>query len=133
MPVGDREGTAAQGHSERALILDRLRRLRACPLQPAAQPLSLPRGIPQPIVKPVLSSFRENAEAGSLISYGFDRIGLFHDIAGYVDRIARGGKPAEMPIEQSSRYHLAVNMRTAAALGLGLPDTFVARADQVIE
>ncbi|HEY1385569.1 MAG TPA: ABC transporter substrate binding protein, partial [Dongiaceae bacterium] len=129
------EVRAAAGYADTFAAMDDARGqplvLMASPIflrdrEPVAQVL-LARKIPS------IAAFRENAEAGSLISYGFDLVGLFHDIAGYVDRIARGGKPAEMPIEQSSRYHLAVNMRTAAALGLALPDTFVARADQVIE
>jgi ABC-type uncharacterized transport system substrate-binding protein len=82
---------------------------------------------------PSIAAFRENTEAGTLISYGFDLIGLFGDIAGYVHQIARGGRPAEMPIEQSVRFHMAVNLKTAATLGISLPDTFVARANEVRE
>jgi hypothetical protein len=82
---------------------------------------------------PSIAAFRENTEAGTLISYGFDLIGLFGDIAGYVHQIARGAKPAEMPIEQSARFHMAVNLKTATALGISLPDTFVARANEVLE
>jgi putative tryptophan/tyrosine transport system substrate-binding protein len=82
---------------------------------------------------PSIAAFRENTEAGTLISYGFDLIELFGDIAGYVHQIARGAKPAEMPIEQSVRFHMAVNLKTAAALGISLPDTFVARANEVRE
>jgi putative ABC transport system substrate-binding protein len=68
-----------------------------------------------------------------LISYGFDLVGLFRDIAGYVNQIARGAKPSEMPIEQSLRFHMAVNLKTAALLRVSLSDAFVARADEVIE
>jgi len=82
---------------------------------------------------PSIAAFRENTEAGTLISYGFDLIGLFGDIAGYVHQIARGAKPAEVPIEQSVRFHMAVNLKTATALGISLPDTFVARANEVLE
>ena len=82
---------------------------------------------------PSIAAFRENTEAGALISYGFDLVGLFRDIAGYVHQIARGAKPAGMPIEQSSRYHMAVNLKTAASLGVSLSDTFVARANEVRE
>ena len=82
---------------------------------------------------PSVTAFRENTEAGALISYGFDLIGLFRDIAGYVHQIARGAKPSETPIEQSSRFHLAVNLKTAASLGISLSDTFVARANEVRE
>jgi putative tryptophan/tyrosine transport system substrate-binding protein len=82
---------------------------------------------------PSIAAFRENTEAGALISYGFDLNGLFRDIAGYVHQIARGAKSSEMPIEQSLRFHIAVNLKTAASLGVPLPDAFVARADEVIE
>src|SRR6266550_2222856 len=60
---------------------------------------------------PSIAAFRENFEAGALISYGFDLMGLFYDIAGYVHQIARGAKPSETPIEQSSRFHMAVNLK----------------------
>jgi putative ABC transport system substrate-binding protein len=82
---------------------------------------------------PSMSAFRENAAAGALMSYGIDLNGLFADIADYVDRIARGQKPAEMPIEQSTRFFMAVNLKTAAALGLSLPMAFTARANEVFE
>ena len=82
---------------------------------------------------PSFAAFRENTEAGALISYGFDLIGLFRDIAGYVNQIARGAKPSEMPIEQSLRFHMAVNLKTAASLGVSLSDSFVARANEVRE
>src|SRR5262249_52462148 len=57
-----------------------------------------------------------NMEAGALISYGFDLMGLFYDIASYVHQIARGAKPSDMPIEQSPRFYMAVNLKTAASL-----------------
>ena len=82
---------------------------------------------------PSVAAFRENTATGALTSYGFDLIGLFRDIAGYVHQIARGAKPSEMPIEQSLRFHMAVNLKTAAALGITLPDSFIARANEVIE
>ena len=82
---------------------------------------------------PSMCAFRENAAAGALMSYGIDLNGLFIDIADYVDRIARGQKPAEMPIEQSTRFFMAVNLKTAAALALSLPMAFTARANEVFE
>jgi putative ABC transport system substrate-binding protein len=82
---------------------------------------------------PSISAFRENAEAGALMSYGIDLVGLFVDIAGYVDRIARGAMPAQMPIEQSSRFYMTVNLKTATLLGLTLPVAFTARANEVFE
>jgi putative ABC transport system substrate-binding protein len=80
-----------------------------------------------------VAAFRENVEAGALISYGFDLMGLFYDIAGYVHRIAGGAKPSDMPIEQSPRFYMAVNLKTASFVGISLSDAFVARANEVIE
>jgi putative ABC transport system substrate-binding protein len=109
------------------------------------QPIILPAGpiflrervtIAQALLErriPSIAAFRENAEAGALISYGFDLMGLFYDIASYVHRIAGGAKPSDMPIEQSPRFYMAVNLKTAASLGVSLSDVFVARANEVIE
>jgi putative ABC transport system substrate-binding protein len=72
-------------------------------------------------------------EAGALISYGFDLMGLFYDIASYVHQIAQGANPSDMPIEQSPRFYMAVNLKTAVALGISLSDAFIARANEVIE
>jgi putative ABC transport system substrate-binding protein len=82
---------------------------------------------------PSISAFREVAEAGAMMSYGVDLMGLFRDIADYVDRIARGGKPAEMPIEQTTRFHMTVNLKTAASLNVSLSYAFAARANEVFE
>jgi putative ABC transport system substrate-binding protein len=82
---------------------------------------------------PSMSAFRENAEAGALMSYGIDLVGLFADIADFVDRIAKGAHPAEMPIEQSTRFHMAINLKSAATLGISLPVSFTARANEVFE
>src|SRR6516165_5677868 len=82
---------------------------------------------------PSIAAFRENMEAGALISYGFDLMGLFYDIASYVQRLAAGAKPSDMPIEQSPRFYMAVNLKTAALLGVSLSDVFIARANEVRE
>jgi putative tryptophan/tyrosine transport system substrate-binding protein len=82
---------------------------------------------------PSIAAFRENMEAGALISYGFDLMGLFYDIASYVQRLAGGAKPSDMPIEQSPRFYMAVNLKTAALLGVSLSDVFIARANEVRE
>jgi ABC-type uncharacterized transport system substrate-binding protein len=82
---------------------------------------------------PSITACRENAEAGALISYGFDLMGLFYDIASYVHRIAGGAKPSDMPSEQSPGFYIAVNLKTAASLGVSLSDVFVARANEVRE
>jgi putative ABC transport system substrate-binding protein len=82
---------------------------------------------------PSIAAFREMAEAGAMMSYGVDLAGLFRDMGIYVDRIAKGGRPSDMPIEQTTRFHLTINLKAAASLGISLSNAFAARADEVIE
>ena len=82
---------------------------------------------------PSVAAFRELAQAGALMSYGVDLVGVFEDVAVIVDQVAKGRKPAELPITQSSRFHLAINLNTARALGVDLPPTLLASADEVLE
>ncbi|PYN30337.1 MAG: hypothetical protein DME01_27780 [Candidatus Rokuibacteriota bacterium] len=89
--------------------------------------LSLERQIP-------LTSHRKAlVEQGALFSYGPDFVAVGQDIAGYVDRILKGAKPADLPVQQVARLELVINLRTARALGLTIPQSVLLRADQVIQ
>jgi putative tryptophan/tyrosine transport system substrate-binding protein len=89
--------------------------------------LSLERQIP-------LTSHRKAlVEQGALFSYGPDFVAVGQDIAGYVDRILKGAKPADLPVQQVARLELVINLKTAKALGLTIPQSILLRADQVIE
>jgi len=76
---------------------------------------------------------REYAEAGGLIGYGADILGLYRRAAYFVDRILKGAKPADLPIEQPTKFELIVNLKTAKALDLAIAETFLVRADEVVE
>jgi putative tryptophan/tyrosine transport system substrate-binding protein len=82
---------------------------------------------------PTISDFREYVEAGGLISYGPNFPDLFRRAAELVDKVLRGTKPGDIPVEQPTKFDLVVNLTTAKALGLEIPSSVLARADEVIE
>jgi putative ABC transport system substrate-binding protein len=82
---------------------------------------------------PMVAELREFAAVGAVATYGTSRSDLWRRAASYVDKIARGANPAELPVEQPTRFEMVINLKAAAAMGIEVPAMLLGRADEVIE
>jgi putative ABC transport system substrate-binding protein len=85
------------------------------------------------IGKPAIYEWKEFAQSGGLMSYGADLLDIYRRAANYVDKLIKGARPADLPVEQPTKFNLAINLKTAKALGLTIPPSLLSRADEVIQ
>ena len=128
--------TAAPEHIRSALVAARQERLDAlyacdCPATFAARRVIAKFAVEHRL--PAVSAYRDATEAGGLISYGVNHLEQYRRAAVYVDKILKGAKSADLPIEQPTKFELAINLKTAKALGLTVPQSLLIRADEVIQ
>jgi putative ABC transport system substrate-binding protein len=105
-------------------------------VQPVPTPIANAERIGELAIRlriPSITAFKSLMERGLLMSYGADNRDVARRIPGYVDRILKGAKPADMPVERPTKFELAINMKTAKAIGLTIPSSLLARADEVIQ
>ena len=87
----------------------------------------------KPMKLPSIYQDRNAVLAGGLISYGIDQRALFRQAASYIDKLLKGEKPGELPVQQPTKFELVINLKTANTLGLTIPQALLARADEIIE
>src|SRR5712692_1345205 len=125
-PGRDRRGLQAAADAHAGALLDIATRLTFARARQVAELATRHR-------LPVMYDLREYVETGGLISYGADVNDIWRRAATYVDKILKGAKPGDLPVEQPTKFELVINLKTAEALGLTIPPSLLARADEVIQ